>query len=373
MPRRRPEATPDLPAWPRYRENLARHLIGVARDLQLRLMTHLVESCGHRDLRPSFGVLILFIARAPRPLSQLARELAISPQAASQLVNLAERAGYVTRAGDPNDRRARRPVLTTAGERLVRDAVACLGGLEAEHAARVGEVDYRRFTAALAVLAQRLELIPHRDGKAAVAEPQPEPTRGSAGLLPILAAHVEQDLMRRTGARGHAGLKLSHGQILPLVGPAGARLHRLAELHRVSRQAISATAQDLEALGYLRRDADPVDRRGVVVRLTPRGTRLIEDSVGALGELERDWREILDDESFGALERVARRIYGELALEAEILSDAFGAGATVAAPTRGRATARPAAVDPARIAALLRDRLGSDDAARLAAHLTASP
>jgi DNA-binding MarR family transcriptional regulator len=188
-------------------------------------------------------------------------------------------------------------------------------------------------------------------------------------MLPILAAHVEQSLMRTTGARGHAGLKLSHGQILTLIGPSGARLHRLAQLHCVSRQAISATAQDLESLGYLRRDADPVDRRGVVVRLTERGTRLIEDSVGALDALEQAWKTLLDAESFAALERVARRIYAALELEGEILSDAFDGTAATVQHDDPRASD---ADDLARLAARLRVRLGSRDAARLAAHLTAN-
>ena len=355
-------------AWPRYRDNLARHLIGLARDLQHRLMDHLVDACGHRDLRPSFGVLITLVAREPRPLSQLARALAISPQAASQLVNLAERAGYLAREHDPRDRRARRPVLTESGQRLVRDAVAYLREIEADHARHVGDADYHRFSEALATLVHGLDLTPRANGKAAAAKTGP--ARASAGMLPILAAHVEQDLMRATGARGHPGLKLSHGQILTLIGPSGARLHRLAQLHCVSRQAISATAQDLEALGYLRRDADPVDRRGVIVRLTGRGTRLIEDSVGALDALEQDWKKLLDAEAFAALERVARRIYAALELEGEILSDAFE-GASVE-PSRDALRAS-APEDLKKLAARLRVRLGSRDAARLAAHLTASP
>lgn len=361
------EADSAIAAWPRYRDNLARHLIGLARDLQHRLMHHLAETCGHRGLRPSFGVLITLVAREPRPLSQLARELAISPQATSQLVNLAERAGYLARERDPRDRRARRPVLTAAGERLVRDAVAYLREIEADHARLVGAADYRRFCEALATLVHGLELTPRSNGKSAVATPGR--ARASAGMLPILAAHVEQDLMRATGARGHAGLKLSHAQILTLIGPSGARLHRLAELHSVSRQAISATAQDLESLGFLRRDPDPGDRRGVIVRLTGDGTRLIEDSVGALDDLEQAWKKLLDAEAFKALERVARRIYAALELEGEILSDAFD-GAP--AETSDAAPPASASEDLARLAARLRVRLGSRDAARLAAHLTAN-
>ncbi|MBY0399121.1 MarR family transcriptional regulator [Myxococcota bacterium] len=385
----RSDRSEELAAWPRYRDNLARHLIGLARDLQLRLVTHLVAACDHRDLRPSFGVLISLVARAPRPLSQLARELAISPQAASQLVALAERAGYLARESNPADRRTRWPVLTPAGERLVGDGIASLRAIEAEHASCVGSDDYQRFLAALASLVRSLGLFPQtsdfgdaqrRDAAAQEGDRETgergRPAQASAGLLPILAAHVEQDLMRATGQRGHAGLKLSHGQILTLIGPSGARLHRLAELHGVSRQAISATAQDLERLHYLRREADPSDRRGVVVRLTTRGRRLIEDSVAALDELERDWHKRIDAPEFEVFERVARRLYGALELETAILCDAFE---TRRGPVRSDG-ADTLASEPgdalrhlAQLAARLRHRLGSDGAARLAAHLTADP
>ncbi len=369
-------------AWARYRDNLARHLIGVARDLQIRLMNHLVADRGHRDLRPSFGLPISLVSQAPRPLSELARDLSISPQAASQIVTLAERAGYLERQGSPGDRRARVAVLTGSGERLVRDAVAYLREIEGEHARRAGQADYHRFVAALADLADELGLAKRlssnkgptntgaTNGEVATASPRPD----SIGVIPLVAAEIEQTLMRATSRRGHAGLKLSHSQILLLIGPSGVRLHQLAELHRVSRQAISATARDLEVLGYLYREPDPRDRRGVVVRLTPRGTRLIEDSVSALDELERPIRDRLAPAEFAVLERVARTLYGALEFEAGILSDAFPARATEANGDDGRPVARANAPrDLAQLAAHLRDRLGSRDAARLAAHLTASP
>lgn len=387
MPRSRPEPSPIDPsadaapvAWARYRDNLARHLIGLARDLQIRLMNHLVGARGHRDLRPSFGLPITLIARAPRPLSELARALAISPQAASQLVALAERAGYVARTDAPNDRRARVAVLTPAGERLVEDAVACLRELEAEQAERVGPDDHRRFVAALATVAETLSS--DRTTRPIRTDAAPGPGRASLGVLPLVASKIEQRLMHATSEHGHAGLKLSHSQILTLIGPSGARLHQLAELHRVSRQAISAIAQDLETLDYLRREPDPRDRRGVVVRLTPRGLRLIEDSVRALDALDRSFRAPLGAEAFDVLERVARTLYGALEFETGLLSAAFPESAAGASLATDHPDARDAIPEPggastptdlARLAARLRDRLGSRDAARLAVHLTSTP
>ena len=79
----------------RYRDNAARHLIGIARDFQNRAMRHLADECGYTDLRPSLGPLLSLVAIEARPPGALASQLAISPQACSQLVNLAEAAGYL--------------------------------------------------------------------------------------------------------------------------------------------------------------------------------------------------------------------------------------------------------------------------------------
>ena len=79
--------------WSRYRDNTARHLIGIARDLQHRTMHHLIDVRGYQALRPSLGPLLSLVAPEPRLLGSLATELSISPQACSQLVNIGEDAG----------------------------------------------------------------------------------------------------------------------------------------------------------------------------------------------------------------------------------------------------------------------------------------
>jgi len=140
----------------------------------------------------------------------------------------------------------------------------------------------------------------------------------SVGVLPLIAERIQCDLMQTTTARGHAGLKMSHGQVLPLIGPEGERMVEIARIQRVSRQAIRATTQDLEDLGYLRREPDPRDRRGVVLRLRRRGQRLIEDSVSAVDDLESAFREVLGERRLAHLQRVARDLYDALRLEAEI-------------------------------------------------------
>lgn len=334
----------------RYRHNAARHLIGIARDLQSRATHRLGEERGYRDLRPSLGPFLSLIWTEGRPLTAIAAQLGISKQAGSQLANLAEEAGYLRRKPDPEDRRSKLVMLSRRGRALVEDAVEIILETDSEYAALVGPKRYRRFTASLGALYQGFGVPSHSDPALTKAASR------SAGVLPMLCVRIEEHLMEATSARGHTGLKMSHGQVLPFIGPDGARIHELARIQRASRQSISATSQDLEALGYLRREPDPRDRRGVVLQLTERGTRLIRDSVAGLAGLERNFRDQLGDRALAHLQRVARDLYQALHLEEEIFE---------AAPQPGASDAP----DIQQLARSLRGQLGRRDAARLAALL----
>jgi DNA-binding MarR family transcriptional regulator len=188
--------------------------------------------------------------------------------------------------------------------------------------------------------------------------------RHSIGVLPLVAVRVQQELMKATTARGHAGLKMSHGEVLPLIGPEGARIHEIARIQHVSRQAISATSRDLEALRYLRREPDPCDRRGVILRLTDSGTRLIRDSVAALDGLERSFRDILGTRRLEQLRRGARDLHQALHLEEE--SFETGPERQGAPDGRGNQPVQADRRDIRGLATTLRRQLGGRDAARLA-------
>ena len=344
---------------PRYRDNLARHLIGISRDLQLRVREALAQR-GHRGLRPSFGPLLSLVRDAGRPLSALASELSISNQAASQLVSLVEEAGYLARRPNPADKRSKLVVLTRRGRGLVADGVEIILASEAAYAAKVGAVAYRGFTSALVDLYRGLGL-PLHDEPALLAR-----ASRSVAVLPLVALRIERDLMAATAARGHTGLQMSFAQVLPLIGPDGGRIHEIARVQRVSRQAISAISQQLETLGYLERRPDPGDRRAVLLALTRAGEALIRDSAAALDELERGFADLLGAPRLAQLRRVAGDLYHALDLEHETFASGDAHERTRRAPRAG------ARHDVQQLANRLRRRLGRGDAARLAALLEPS-
>jgi DNA-binding MarR family transcriptional regulator len=100
----------------------------------------------------------------------------------------------------------------------------------------------------------------------------------------------------------------------------GATLTALATHLRVSPPTATGVVDRLVRQGYVRRDADPGDRRFVCHHLTPRG-------VSVLGELEREGRMLLD----GILERLSDAEIDELVRGLQLLNDAAETASTVEA------------------------------------------
>lgn len=345
----------------RYRDAWVHHLLGIARDLSLRVIDRLERECGYDEIRPSLGPFITLVWREPRPLSELAQQLSISRQACSKVARHAERSGYVERVDGQDGVRAQRVRLTDRGRELVEDSVRLIFEAEAFYAERIGVARLRRFNAASSSLFFGLGLQNQTDagfGDAA---------RRSIAVLPLVAARIEEDLLEAIRARGHDELQPSHARLISLIGDGQRSVSEIARLQGVSRQATGATVHDLESLGYVRRDTHETDGRAVHVRLAERGDELIRDSLEALEELERSLREMLGSRRFADLVNVAAELHGVLTLEEELA--ALGGGSPVAERADG-ARSGPHDHELHAIAALLEQRLGDSAARRLGRILT---
>jgi DNA-binding MarR family transcriptional regulator len=71
-------------------------------------------------------------------LTTIAARANLTPQAVGELVDDLERVGYVVRLPDPDDRRAKRIVLTERGQACVAAALRTIATLEAELDALLG-------------------------------------------------------------------------------------------------------------------------------------------------------------------------------------------------------------------------------------------
>ena len=93
---------------------------------------------GMDDLRFADGVLFQHLVEGPRTIGSLAERLEVTQQAVSKSVADLERRGYVTRAPDPDDARARRVALTDRGDAAIEAGRRHRAAIEAELGARLG-------------------------------------------------------------------------------------------------------------------------------------------------------------------------------------------------------------------------------------------
>lgn len=293
----------------KYRDNFARHILSVTLHLQSEIMNAMTLKHGHSQLRINFEPYIAIAGNKGARLSDIAEILGISRQAANQAANQIEEAGYLTRTPDPSDGRAKLLTPTPRARALIKQGSLEAHRLQQQFEGVAGTAELAQATASIGKLVQSLALLlPFEEIEAPPL----------AGLLPRLSDHITNRLLALTMARGHSGLKRSFSSVLTAIGPNGGRIQQMANSQDVSKQAISVTASELEALGYIERRPDPKDARQVILVFTARGERLIADSIAAVEELEQEFNQHLDEEAVRQIKTVISRIYQSLHLEQDV-------------------------------------------------------
>ena len=135
---------------------------GVGLPELLLLATRVVFERTHRHLdqsgitlRPAHGYTFQLLAGTGGASgTEVTEHLGVSKQAAAQLLDGLERAGYVERRPDPRDHRARLAVLTAEGRAAVRAAQDAWAQVEAEVGELLGAEVSRALRAALTAIAE---------------------------------------------------------------------------------------------------------------------------------------------------------------------------------------------------------------------------
>jgi DNA-binding MarR family transcriptional regulator len=81
-----------------------------------------LSRAGYDDLHASFGYVARALDRAPMTLRELADHLGVTSQGALKIVDEMEAGGYLERAPDPADGRAKRLALTERGNAALAQA-----------------------------------------------------------------------------------------------------------------------------------------------------------------------------------------------------------------------------------------------------------
>ncbi len=82
----------------------------------------------------------------------------------------------------------------------------------------------------------------------------------------------------------------------------------------LSSAGVTSRIDRLERRGFVRRLADPNDRRGVLIELTDEGLELVDAAVAANSASDRQLLERLDPQEIAQLEVLLRKLLGGLEL-----------------------------------------------------------
>jgi DNA-binding MarR family transcriptional regulator len=114
-------------------------LLTQARDITIELLHQRLSAEGFRGVRHRHGSVFRFIDPAGSRLTVLAERSGLTKQAIGELVDELERFGYVDRAADPHDRRAKIIRLTQRGVQAQVAAARILRDIEQEWARHLGQ------------------------------------------------------------------------------------------------------------------------------------------------------------------------------------------------------------------------------------------
>jgi DNA-binding MarR family transcriptional regulator len=120
--------------------------------------------------------------------------------------------------------------------------------------------------------------------------PRPRKKERERGLG-ILAARflfaIHDELYARLWEAGHEQLTHLHGAVIAHLDEEGTRATELARRSGRHKQVIGRIVDELEALGYVERRSEEVDRRAKLVVPTKRGREVMRLSDEIVGDMER--------------------------------------------------------------------------------------
>lgn len=122
-----------------------RRFMDIAMHYSMRASGHFIKARGLST--PQFSLLMQLHHRGTCGMSQISEQFAVTPAAASQLVDKLVQNGLVQREEDPHDRRAKSLTLTEKGRELILQGIeqryrwveALAGKFTAEERAKVDE------------------------------------------------------------------------------------------------------------------------------------------------------------------------------------------------------------------------------------------
>jgi DNA-binding MarR family transcriptional regulator len=130
-------------------------------------------------------------------------------------------------------------------------------------------------------------------------------------LLRDARSAIEAAVRADLAQNGFGDVAPAHSSLLRNLGEDGSRPSDLAAHAGVTRQAITKLVDELEQLDLVRRDPDPDDGRGVIVRYTDRGRAGVAIARARMLALERSYAAQVGADRWAEVRSTLETLFGD--------------------------------------------------------------
>jgi DNA-binding MarR family transcriptional regulator len=140
----------------------------------------------------------------------------------------------------------------------------------------------------------------------------PSGTASFGNLFRDTALAMQQLVADELARRGFADLRPALLAVAQHVGAGGTRVTELAARAWLTNATVVHAVDELERLGYVTREPDPIDRRAKLVISTVRAREAEQVAREVSADIRKAWAELIGAEEMDALEAGLRQLRGAL-------------------------------------------------------------
>jgi DNA-binding MarR family transcriptional regulator len=107
---------------------------------------------------------------------------------------------------------------------------------------------------------------------------------------------------------GYEDFKMVYMPVLMNVTSEGTNNNELANHCRVTKQAMSKVAKELQKRGYIKSKTDSADKRSTIFMLTDRGKRLVIETRACVKELTAEYQALVGPDEFNRATEILNKI-----------------------------------------------------------------
>ena len=127
-------------------------------------------------------------------------------------------------------------------------------------------------------------------------------------LISILKHQFNEWATARLAERGHKDFKMVYMPVIMNITPEGVNNNLLAGHARVTKQAMSKVAKELQRQGYIKAKKDPNDKRSTIFMLTDRGKKLVIQARASVIDVTEEYRRLTGAYEFEKATEILRKI-----------------------------------------------------------------